>query len=774
MFIQKDLDHASWRFIRKDLAPEKAASSDLNDVTWEKISLPHCAHIEPAICNDQWEGICWYRLPIMVEKEWGEKIIYLEFDGVMQKSEFYINGKYYFTHEGGYQRFTVPLTNMLNAGKENLIAIRVDNRPSCNCPPGQPLRSLDFCYYSGIYRSARLTVKEKIHISDPLEVNIEAGGGIFLQTMEATEEAAKIRCSTHVMHSVIYGEVWNLPQKADTEVPCTLEIQMLNADKIPVMNKIVMTESIRPNMDHTFCTEFELRNPSLWSPDTPYLYTVRFTLIHEGKVLETQEVRYGIRVIAFTRKDGWLINGKKTPILGTNHHQDFPMIGNAAPATMQRRDAMIIKKAGYNLVRLAHYPQSPAFLDACDELGICVMAPIAGWQFASYNSTFINNVLRDCRELIRNERNRPCVALWEVSLNETYPNAWLQEEMHRIAHREYPGKHCYTCGDVYGLYEGWDVLFNRTKLNNREKPVIVREYGDWAFGGGKSTSRRTRKDGEFDLLRQAWNYQWSLNRMPTEDGYIGGCTWCMFDYNNGFRELLCECGDGDNFRYPKYKYFFYMSQGAKDPMVYLATRREWKEKTIVFSNCEEVEIFLNGKSVAKQKPDGGENTSYHTTGNPNWETVLRPWELDGLTVEIFNGGNCENLAHPPFTFMGLPREDGELKAVGYVNGKAVAEHIVRTAEKPATLKIEVREDGVPVTDDDIVFVDVFLTDRNGTIVSNNDLKVTLEASGNAFVIGETKRQMEAGIVSFVLKVMKKEGFALKAKGGRFTAPEWIK
>ncbi|MBR2905138.1 MAG: hypothetical protein IKC08_04495, partial [Lentisphaeria bacterium] len=267
MFIQKNLDHASWRFIRKDLAPAKAAAPAYNDEKWEKISLPHCAHIESAVCNDQWEGICWYRLPLMVEKEWEKKIIYLEFDGVMQKSEFYINGKYYFTHEGGYQRFTVPLSNMLEWGKENLIAIRLDNRPSCNCPPGQPLKSLDFCYYSGIYRSARLVVKEKIHISDPLEVNIEAGGGIFLQTVEATEEAAKIRCSTHVMNSVLYGEVWNLPQKADIPVPCTLEIQMLNADKIPVMNKIVMTESIRPNMDHTFCTEFEVKNPSLWSPD---------------------------------------------------------------------------------------------------------------------------------------------------------------------------------------------------------------------------------------------------------------------------------------------------------------------------------------------------------------------------------------------------------------------------------------------------------------------------------------------------------------------------
>jgi beta-galactosidase len=198
-------------------------------------------------------------------------------------------------------------------------------------------------------------------------------------------------------------------------------------------------------------------------------------------------------------------------------------------------------------------------------------------------------------------------------------------------------------------------------------------------------------------------------------------------------------------------------------MVFLATRREYMEKTVVFSNCEEVEIFLNGVSVAKQRPDGGESTSYHTTGNPNWETVLRPWELDGTEVDLYDGGNCENLAHPPFTFTHLPQTPGELKAVGYIGGKAVAEDTVRTAEKPVALKVQLRLEGVPMVEEDVVMVDVLLVDQNGTVVTDNVSNVTLQAEGNAQVIGETRRTMSAGIVSFLVKVKQPDGFTLRAR-----------
>ena len=766
------LDRENWRFKRRDIRWEKAASPELDDGIWEKVTLPHTAKLEPTVCNDPWEGICWYRLKLNIPQDWAEKILHLEFGGAMQKADIYLNGKYYFTHEGGYQRFLVPLTGMVKVGEENLLAIRLDNRPSDNCPPGKPVKNLDFLYYSGLYRSVRLIVNEKIHITDPLEVCIEGGGGVFLRTLQATKEQAKLSCRVHVMHTIFPNECWTLPQKADIPVPCQLDVELLAPDSSPATEPVSLEASIRPNMDYTYETEFTVKNPLLWSPDSPHLYTARFTLKREGEVLETKLVRYGIRTIGFDRKLGWLINGERTPILGTNRHQDYPQIGNAVPATLQRRDAMVIKRAGYNLVRLAHYPQDPAFLDACDELGLCVIAPIAGWQHWSRNTTFINNVLRDCRELVRNERNRPCVVLWEVSLNESYPNAWLQEEMHRTAHREYPGDQCFTCGDVYGLFEGWDVLFNRTNLNNREKAVIVREYGDWAFGGlEESTSRHTRRDGDYELLRQTWNYQWTLNRMPMEDGYIGGCTWCMFDCATAIINRLTECGDCDEYRYPKYKYHFFRSQGSKEPMVFLATRREYLDKVVVFSNCEEVEIFLNGVSVAKQKPDGGESTSYHTTGNPNWETVLRPWELDGKDVALYDGGNCENLAHPPFTFFDLPRDSGELKAVGYIGGKAVAEDIVRTAERPVGLTVQLRHEGVALVEDDIVVVDVMLVDQNGTVVTDNTGKVTLLAEGNARVIGETKRTLSAGIVSFLLKVEKPNGFTLRARCKNFSEGE---
>lgn len=776
MIYQEDLDHAPWQFIRQGLPPEEAATPQADTANWERISLPHSAAIEKEACSKEnhYFGISWYRLPLFVKEEWKEKVLHLEIDGAMQTIDIYINGNYSFTHFGGYQRFLVPLNGMVEFGKENLIALRLNNAPSNNTPPGKPLQELDFCYFSGLYRSVRLTVSERVHITDCQEVSIQAGGGIFLQTLSATEKKALLSCKVHAMHSIFAGEVWNLPQRAEEPYFSTLSISMRTPEgkELPLGEKL--SANIRPNMDHTFETTLEIEDPLLWSPETPHLYTFIFTLTSfDGKVDQKKE-RFGIRTFSFDREEGWKINGKKYTIIGTNRHQDFPHIGNAAPATMQRRDAMIIKKGGYNLVRMAHYPQHTAFMDACDELGICLMAPIAGWQYVHYNSTFVENTLRDCRELIRRERNRPSIMLWEVSLNETYPNSWLQEEMHRTAHREYPGKQCYTCGDVYGLYEGWDVLFNRTKLLDQTKPVIVREYGDWAFGGGKSTSRRSREDGEYELLRQTWNYQWSMNRMYTEPGYIGGCTWCMFDYNTGFQPFHCECGDCDNFRYPKYKYYFYRSQGAGEPMVFLATGREYKEKTIVFSNCEEVELFLNGRSIAKQKCDKGSNTSYHLTGNPNWETVLRPWELDGVAVEIFNGGNCENLPHPPFTFTGLPEEEGEWKAVGYIDGKKAAEHTIYTAGKAVKWAIQIREEGVPLEKDDLVFADALLLDEKDSIVSNNETKAEFTAGKGASIIGNTSKPLRAGVASFLLHITDPTSFTLEAKGGSFAPAQYIR
>ncbi|OQA78613.1 MAG: Beta-galactosidase [Lentisphaerae bacterium ADurb.Bin242] len=770
MFRQISLDgkNAGWRFKKENFAPEEAASVTLDDSSWETVTLPHSARIEPAICLNPWEGISWYRLPLFIEEEWKGKLVWLELDGAMQKSDIFVNGQYSFTHEGGYQRFLIPLTEKVKFGEKNLIAVRLDNRPSDNMPPGKPVKELDFCYYSGIYRSARLTVKEKLHITDPLEVNIEGGGGVFIRTLELGETSARLSFTAHVVNEIYREECWNLPMKADEPFPCKLRIELLDPDGKPAIAPLLLEAGVRPNTDHTFRQEILVPDPVPWSPDSPRLYTFRLTLSDEKGILETNTVRYGIRTIRFTRERGMEINGKTVPILGTNRHQDFPHAGNAVPASMQRRDAMIIKRGGYNLVRLSHYTQHPAFLDACDELGLCVMAPVPGWQYFSKNSTFINNVYWDCRELIRNERNRPCIVLWEVSLNETYPPAWLPEEMHRIAHREYPGDQCWTCGDVYGLYEGWDVLFNRTKLNSKDKPVIVREYGDWAFGGEKSTSRRTRRDGEAELLRQAWNYQWALNRMAEEPGYIGGCTWVMFDYNNGTDMTTCvECGDGDHFRVLKYKYHFFRSQNSKEPMVFLATRREIPGKAVVFSNCEEVELFLNGRSISRRKPDSGENTFYHRTGNPNWETVLRPWELDGTSVEIFNGGNCKNLKHPPFTFTNLPVERGELKAVGCIRGEKAAEAVVRTPEAPVRLAIDIREEGVALVEDDTVFADVSLLDRNGTVVADNETTVSFSAAGNASVIGDSARVFEAGIASFVLKIGKPRGFSLAARAEGF-------
>ena len=284
---------------------------------------------------------------------------------------------------------------------------------------------------------------------------------------------------------------------------------------------LAAAETVRllPNCDHTFHFDFQVPSPRCWTPETPELYRAELRLFHNGELCHQETRRFGIRTVDF-RPDGFFLNGRKYDLIGTNRHQEYPFVGNAVPATAQRRDAALIKNGGYNWVRLSHYNQHPAFLDACDELGLLVMAPIPGWQQYHCNEPFVNHSLRDCRELARTLRNRPSVMLYEVSLNESYPPCWMNREFHQALHAELPIPGVFTCGDTIGFFEDWDVLFYHDHLET-DKPMIVRECGDWEFGGNASTSRARRGDGAEAMFQQAWNFQWALNRARRQKGVVG-------------------------------------------------------------------------------------------------------------------------------------------------------------------------------------------------------------------------------------------------------------
>jgi beta-galactosidase len=709
---------------------------------FESVTLPHQALPEPLRIENPRTGQVVYRYAFDAPGKWRGKIVEMNIGAAMQTARIFINDRYGFTHFGGYQRFVIPLTDDLRFGERNVVRIELDNRPSDDVPPGKPVNSLDYCYHSGLHRDAWLAVYDRIHISDELSVQVPAGGGVFIRTEGVADGNATIVAECHLVNEYTNEERFVYLGKP-AEGPVSARLTITGPDGGILAEADAPSVGLLPNNAHTFRFRAEIADAPLWSTETPNLCTARFDIFIDGQPQDSRETRFGIRTIRFTR-DGFFLNGVLTPLLGTNRHSEYPFVGNALTPNANRRDARLIRRAGHNFVRLSHYTQDPAFLDACDELGLLVMLPIPGWQYFSTSEAFVNHAIRDVREMVRAFRNHPSVILWETSLNESYPPSWLNTALHRAAHEEYPGDQCFTCGDSIGNFEGWDVLFHHGAIRDKTKPIIIREYGDWCFGGNASTSRRARGDGSAALLGQAWNFQWTLNRSSLVPGVIGANDWCFIDYNRGYSTDIERSGSVDLFRLPKPKFFFYRSQNCAEPMLFAVRDGA---KVVVFSNCAEVEIRQSGASIARRHPDDGPDTAYNPkkASSPNWETALL-WGTDYSGGNPCDGGNAKHLAHPPFTFNGIP--DGDLDIVGIINGREVAHQTLRTPGPAVGLRIVVRDEGVPPVEGDLVFVDAELVDGAGDLVP--DARPVTFSSDGCEIVGAMEAT-EAGIASCLVR-----------------------
>lgn len=722
--------------------------SKLRGRTWEPVTLPHTAKIEPLVVKDPWEGTAYYRKTFTLNRAYRGRRVSLEFEGAMQLCEVWFNGAHVFTHSGGYLPFTVDITARAVYGGRNSVLLKVDNRDNPLIPPGKPVRRLDFLYYSGIYRDVWLRVKGPLHITDPLTANIICGGGIFVTYSEVSEDSARVNVRVHVKNE-------------DTrERSFTLAGELTDGAGHGAASASGTEVRLAPGGDQQIQLTFLLSHPHLWHPDHPYLYTLRTSLRSAGELVDEERTRVGIRSFRVSRAEGLKINGRPFRIRGTDRHMAYPWIGNALSDNASYRDLWLIKNAGMNCVRLAHYPQDPSVLDACDELGLLALDCIPGWQFFNKNQVFVDRVFRDIRMMIRRDRNHPCVFLWEVSLNETYPPAEFRCAQAETARSEFMGEDFLTSGDSYFTRGCWDVPYDdwdedtKGRDNNTypDRPFLIREYGDYEFGGGSSTTRTLRGGGEAAMLQQAWNLQWSHNRNRLlYPRCLGDLNWAMFDGVAGGSPGIEGWGPADIVRLPKFAYYFFQSQRdpslkqpldiESGPMVYPATywmKRSGPGKVVVYSNCEGVELLVNGRSLGVRKPDSGPDTPYGT----DYDRGGRP----------FDGGNCRNIAHAPFTFMDVPFEAGELKAVGFIAGKKAAERSVFTPGEPARLALEVAEGPRPITADgsDAVFVRARVLDSRGHPVPDAVNPVRFSVGGSGRILSPALVNAEAGIATVLL------------------------
>jgi beta-galactosidase len=718
-----------WRFLLHD--PGGAHDPGLDDSRWESVRLPHAARTEalvtgpPGSPGAQWQGVCWYRRRLRLGASERAREALLRFEGAMNVADVWLDGQRIGGHLGGYLPFALDLGDRLRPGREHLLAVRLDNRDHPITGP-KPLAQLDFNLYHGLYRPVYLVHKDRLAITDPLLADRPAGGGVMVTYHEVSRELATVRVQTHVRNRYAEGR----------ELAVRVTVRELGGS---VVARSSSPLALGAGEDRHVTQELEIRGPRLWSPATPHLYRLDCEILAGASVSDGESLRIGIRRITIDAT-GFAINGERLFLRGANRHQEHPYIGNALTDAAQYRDARRIKNAGFDYVRLSHYPQAPAFMDACDELGLVVMDSIPGWQYYNPDPAFVELQYRNCRDLIRRDRNRPCVVLWELSLNESPMPPHFVAQAHAIAHEEYPGDQCYSAGWT----PGYDVFLRARQhggcRDSSQGPCVVSEYGDWEYyamnagldqsawadlAPAESNSRQLRWQGERALLQQATNFQEAHNDNLGTAAFADGL-WVMYDYNRGYAPDVESSGCMDLFRLPKFSCHFFRSQRppSTGPVVFIASH--WvpgsSPDVRVFSNCEEVTLSLDGRLLERRRPD-----------------------RDRISTR---------LAHPPFTFPIGGFRAGRLEAVGYLAGRPVARHVVRTPGPIEQLALELDLVGRPVdrARDDVLFCHATLRDAHGTLVPDAWENVAFGVTGDATLVGRNPYSSEAGIASILVRI----------------------
>ncbi|MEN9700654.1 MAG: hypothetical protein RLZZ301_1852 [Bacteroidota bacterium] len=419
------------------------------------VNLPHTPRLEPLVMNGQFIGEVVYRKRFDYPLQKGRRLL-LHVEGAMHTANVSLNGQLIGSHVGGYLPFEVDLSEELQ-DSANVLEVFLDNREDSTIPPGKAIKALDFYYHAGIYRNVWLEEVGAVQIQYP-----------YFQTIEANATAATLQLDFELN----FQPDWmTLPIQVEAKLGET-SFALNNSSFIDSTNV------------QSYTGKLILKTPQLWSPSDPKLYNLTMYVIYAQDTIARYVLKVGIRKPEL-RADGFYLNDTKLFLKGTNRHQEYPYVGNAVPDNAQKRDAQLIKEAGFNFVRLSHYPQAPAFYEACDELGIIVMDAIPGWQFFSYSSIFRQRCKNDLYALTFRDRNHPSVIFWENSLNETVMPEEFMLDMNRILKAQI-GTNGFSAGWLdHPSYDVFIPARQHAKAPDywanykpKAKAILIAEYGD--------------------------------------------------------------------------------------------------------------------------------------------------------------------------------------------------------------------------------------------------------------------------------------------------------
>jgi beta-galactosidase len=708
-----------WLYAPRELSLH-APDSDFTTVT-----LPHANITLPYhnFDNLEYQFISTYRKRFTLPEPLNGRRLYVDFEGAMMASAVSINGRLLGEYDGGYTPFSFDLTDYLKEG-ENVLQVRLDSTERTDIPPYGNI--VDYLTFGGIYREVSLRYEEPCHITN-----------VFVRPGDLNGE-------------IVFTEIdVYLRNQSDREQPVTLLIDFIGGhyaqhglrDSLGVING---GYAVVPPHEETKATiRYGFGNGiARWTLDNPVLYTLRMRVQYgETKAPYGDYVtaRFGLREAVF-RDDGFYLNGEKIKLMGLNRHQTYPYIGGAAPRRLQRKDADIIKyELGCNIVRTSHYPQSPHFLERCDEIGLLVFEEIPGWQWIGdqdWKALSLDNV----RRMIERDRNHPSIVLWGVRINESWDDEAFYKATNDLAHKLDPTR---QTGGVRFFPESQfleDVFtfndFSNTVREPVHTPHLVTEFNGHMFPT-KSFDQEERQVEH--ALRHA-RIQDKQMGMPNVSGAIG---WCAFDYNThrefGSGDRICYHGVMDIFRLPKFAAYFYESQIDPSVRPVLRPATFWTRgdrsgggvnPLYVFSNCDEIEVFYGTESHGRYTPDR----------------------------EQF-----PNLPHAPFcvtafsdTHMFASSYE-DLRLVGYVNGEAVVEHRLSSNGVPHALTLEADDDELSADGSDMTRLVFKMVDKYGNRLPYAISVVSFEIEGPAELVGTNPFPLVGGQAAVYVRASQTPG-----------------
>jgi beta-galactosidase len=634
-------------------------SGEFDDSGFERVVLPHANIRLPwhSFDDKAYQFVSVYRRHFRLPPAARGRRVLVDFEGVMTASTVWLNGVRLGEYRGGFTPFRFDLTEHVDLGGENVLAVEVDSTERPDIPPFGNL--VDYLTFGGIYREVSLKLVSPSFLENvfvrPLNVLSSHPGlevDCFIQHFEAAAQGLVLDLELVDGERVIARSSEPLSgsrraRPSGQEPAASVQVP----ESTGAAAAVTSPAGTGPAEPHSHTIRFEKLPPvRLWDIDHPHLYTVRVRLVRDGRVIDNDSRTFGFRSARFTER-GFELNGRIVKLRGLNRHQNFPFVGPAMPRRVQRRDAEILRKElKCNIVRTSHYPQSRHFLDACDELGLLVLEEIPGWQHigdAAWKDLAVDNV----RRMIRRDWNHPSIVLWGVRINESPDDHELYTRTNRTAHELDPTR---QTGGIRA-FRNSELLEDVFTLNDFGFPLQAPNhplYLNTEFIGHTYSTKTT--DNADHLVEHALRHARVHDQLASDARYAGGIAWCAFDYNThanfGSGDRICYHGVADIFREPKRAAGFYRSQCDPGEEVVLEPALHWAagdaagllSRIVVCSNCEHLKLFLGGRFLVEGGPDRKQ---------------------------------FPHLAHPPFVFtelaLDLLQNWADLRIEGYIGGKQV-------------------------------------------------------------------------------------------------------